>query len=249
MSNKKPRILPVKDKNEKFITKKEITFNIPFRLSLIAKSGVGKTNLIINLFLQDDKHFYKDDFEGDNMYIFSPSIKTDHKLKILIEQKDIPPSNLFMSLDMEILDAVYELIKEDYQEAIAGKEKPKNTVIIIDDCMDSLKNGGKNNVLDKIAANARHQNCSFIVTSQYYTKIPPCVRANCNGLVIFETSDKILETICEEHSYCNHKTFKKKFREITEDDKHSFLMINYTNKKKERYIDDKFNIVDFSKTE
>jgi len=248
MTNK-PKILRVRDKNEAYGTKKNITFNIPFRLSLIAKSGVGKTNLIVNFFLQDDNHFYKNDFEGENIYIFSPSLKTDHKLKILIEQKDIPPSNLFMGLDMDILDAVYELIKEDYQEAIKEKEKPKNTVIIIDDCMDMLKNGGKKNVLDKIAANARHQNCSFIITSQYYTKIPPCVRSNCNGMIIFETSDKILETICEEHAYCSHKKFKKKFREITNESKHSFLMINYTNKKKDRYIDDNFNIVDFSEPE
>jgi hypothetical protein len=245
MSEDKPKILRVRDKNEKHGTKKKYMFDIPFRVCLIAKSGVGKTNLIVNMFCQDNKNFYKKDFEGDNMYVFSPSIKTDHKLKILIEQMDIPPSNLFMSLDMDMLEAVYELIKEDYEEAIREKEKPKNTLIIIDDCMDSLKSGGKNGILDKMASNARHQNCSFIITSQYYTKIPPCVRANCNGMVIFETSDKILETICEEHSYCSHKDFKKKFRELTNHSKHSFLMINYTNKKKDRYLNDKFDIIDF----
>jgi hypothetical protein len=220
-------------------------FDIPFRVCLIAKSGVGKTNLIVNMFCQDNKNFYKNDFEGDDVYIFSPSIKTDHKLKVLIEQMDIPPSNLFMSLDMDMLEAVYELIKEDYEEAIKEKEKPKNTLIIIDDCMDSLKSGGKNGILDKMAANARHQNCSFIITSQFYTKIPPCVRANANGMVIFETSDKILETICEEHSHISHKQFKQKFKNLTNHSKHSFLMINYTNKKKERYLNDNFEFVDF----
>lgn len=245
MPEDKPKILRVRDKNEKYGTKKKYMFDIPFRVCLIAKSGVGKTNLIVNMFCQDNKNFYKNDFEGDDVYIFSPSIKTDHKLKVLIEQMDIPPSNLFMSLDMDMLEAVYELIKEDYEEAIKEKEKPKNTLIIIDDCMDSLKSGGKNGILDKMSANARHQNCSFIVTSQFYTKIPPCVRANSNGMVIFETSDKILETICEEHSHISHKEFKRKFRELTNESKHSFLMINYTNKKKERYMNDKFEFIDF----
>lgn len=239
----KPKIYRVKDKNEKNEIIKPDLFDIPFRLLLVAKSGVGKTNFLCNLLLQDDKRMYKGEFEGENIYIFSPSIHTDSKLECLIRNKDIPDTNLFECLDMEMLDAVYELIKEDYKEAIDNKEKPKNTLVIIDDCMDALKTGGKKNVLDKMASNCRHQQVSFIITSQYYSKIPPTVRSNCNGLVIFETSDKILETICEEHAYCSHKLFKSKFREITNDSKHSFMIINYTNKKKNRYMNDKFEVI------
>tara|TARA_R100000231_G_scaffold139488_1_gene120937 strand:+ start:779 stop:1528 length:750 start_codon:yes stop_codon:yes gene_type:complete len=249
MEDNKLKLYRVKDKNESYTIKKRLLFNIPFRLLLNAKSGVGKTSFIVWLLLNKNKECYKDNFKGDNIYIFSPSIHTDYKLNVLISNLDIPDHNLFESLDMDMLEAVYEMIKEDYSEKIRNKEKPENTLIIIDDCMDALKNGGKKNILDKMAANCRHQQCSFIISSQYYNKFPPTVRSNANGVVIWDTSDKILEQIAEEHSTISHKAFKKMFRDNTNDNNYSFIIINYTNKKKERYLNDKFEVIDINKYE
>lgn len=244
-TTKKPRVYRVKDKNESHGTKKKIMFNIPFRVCAIAKSQQGKTNFITNMLLQDDPEFYGKDFEGDNIFIFSPTL-TDYKLRMIISQLEVPDDNIFDELDMDMLDAVYELIKEDYQNCIRNKEKVKNYLIIIDDSMDKLKDGGKRSPLDKLAANSRHQNVSYIITSQYYSKIPVTVRSNSNGIIIWETSDKILDSIADEHSLTSHRAFKKMFRDNIEDN-HDFMIINYTNKKKDRFLNKDFEVIDYKK--
>ena len=92
MSNKKYNILAVKDDNEGYHIKKDRIFNMPFRLCMIAKSQQGKSNLAVNLLSRQE--FYKDDFEPTNIWIISPSAKTDSKLKKMIKFLDIPPENI-----------------------------------------------------------------------------------------------------------------------------------------------------------
>ena len=243
----KLQLYRVKDKNESHGTKKKLMFNIPFRLLCVAKSQQGKTSFISNILLQDHPEFYGKDFEGENVFIFSPTL-TDYKLRTIISQLEVPDENLFDELDMDMVDAVYQLIKEDYESCIKNKEKVKNYLIIIDDCMDKLKEAGKRNPLDKLASNSRHQNVSYIITSQFFSKIPPVVRANSNAVVIWETSDKILESVADEHAITSHKAFKKMFRDNIEDN-HDFLIINYTNKKKERFLNKDFEVIDYKKYE
>jgi hypothetical protein len=127
-------IYRVKDSKEKHYTDKGLLFNLPFKLLMVGKSQFsGKSSCIVNLLLQDDKRLYKDEFDGDNIYIFSGSLKTDNKIKTIIRQFDIPESNLFSNYDENSLDAIYELTEEEYNDAVDNNEKPKNTLIILDD--------------------------------------------------------------------------------------------------------------------
>ena len=237
----------MKDKNEKFYKEKGDLFNMSFRLLIIGKSLLSsKSNLIGNLLLQDDKKLYKDEFEGENIYIFSGSIDTDEKIKTIIEEKDIPSNNLFNEFDEEIVSAIYDLIKEEFTEAIKEKETPKHTLIIFDDMSfgGNLKKS-MNGAISKIFCNGRHILCSVILTTQKATDILTVCQENASGLIVFSCSDRQLDYITEYHNYLDDKkTFKKMFRDTTKEP-HSFLVVNYSNPFEKRYLDKDFLPIEF----
>ena len=104
------------------------------KLLVVGKSQLsGKSNLIGNLLLQEDKRLYRNEFEGDNIYIVSPSARTDDKIRTIIEELDIPGSNVFEDYNEMELDALYEVLKDEYNNALMDKEKPKHKLIIFDD--------------------------------------------------------------------------------------------------------------------
>ena len=108
------KILKVKDNFEKIYTEHKI-FSLPFKLCISGKSQLsGKTTIILNLILRNE--FYKKHFKGDDIYIVSGN-KMDNKIKILMEEKDVPDPN-FMDYDEQKLEALYEILEEEFQEAL-----------------------------------------------------------------------------------------------------------------------------------
>jgi len=235
-------IYRVKDSKEKHYTDKGLLFNLPFKLLMIGKSQFsGKSSCIVNLLLQEDSRLYKKEFDGDNIYIFSGSLKTDNKIKTIIKQFDIPESNLFTEYSEEALDAIYELTEEDYEEAISNKEKPKNTLIILDDMAFGgdlkKKNSG---AINRVFCNGRHINMSIIATAQKYSQLHTTQRENCSGVILWECSQKQLDLIADDHNiFENKKDFIKMFRHLT-DKPHSSMIINYSNPKSQRFMDMNF---------
>jgi hypothetical protein len=239
-----PKIYKVKDIKENHFIKKDKIFNLPFRVLIVGKSMLsGKSNIVVNLLLRDD--FYLNDFEPENIFIISPSLKTDEKLKKVVAVKDIPSSNLFDEYDEDVLDALYELIKEDYNNAIDNSEEPTHKLIIFDD----MSFGGKlkdkrNGFMAKLFCNGRHLLINTIVTSQKYSDILTTCRENATGLILFTCSNKQLELIEADHNIMkNKKEFHDMFRTATEQP-HSFLVINYSNDKKEMYQDSNFDPIE-----
>lgn len=239
------KILRVKDKLDTYGTKKKLLPNISNRSTFIARSGQGKSNLIVNLLLRKEKEFYNDDYNGDDIFLISPSVKCDDKLQILIESKEIPESNIFDYYDNDLLFTIYGLIKDEYMKHVGEKQKPPNYLIIIDDCLNDLKDGGsKKNALSTVFVNGRHYNCSVFVTSQYYTKLPSIVRSNSNAIYLFDNSHKELQKIADEVSTVSTKDFITKFRENMVN-KHSFMLIDFTKPKKEMYKNEDFEVIKF----
>ena len=74
--NYKP--LKVKDNTDSYATKIDMLFDLPFRLLINGRSGSGKSNMLVNLLLNDN-YPYKNLFDGDNIYLFSPEIQGDRK--------------------------------------------------------------------------------------------------------------------------------------------------------------------------
>ncbi len=236
MPNKKYQILPVRDKNNKKIIKKDNIFDLPNRLLFVAKTGQGKGVQIANYILRPE--FYSNDIEGEDIYIFSPT--RDEKTKIIIKNKKIPKENLFAGLDEESLGAVLDFIQEQYEEREQNGEKQKHSLVIIDDCMPSMKDT-KNGAFQDLFIRSRHFQCSVWATVQYYNKCPPVCRTNTNGIILFEVNTKQLEDIENDHNYLDDKrTFRKLYHKAVSDSKHSTFVINYTNPKNKMYLDSNF---------
>ena len=208
------------------------------RLLLNAKTGQGKGVLITNYLLRDE--YYNNDFKGEDIYIFNPTM-SETKNKILIKQKKIPNSNLFETLDDASLGAVLQFIQEQYLECIDSGEKPRHSLIIIDDCAPSLKDK-RNGAIQNLFIRGRHFMCSAIISTQFYNKLPPVCRNNLSGLVSFETNLKQLESISDDHNYLKGgmKSFKKLFYDCTSKNKHSTFIVNYSNEKQDRYMNGNF---------
>lgn len=239
-------IYPMKDNYKKYKIIKKDLFDMPFRLLIIGKSELsGKSNLIGNLLLRDN--FYKDMFKPENIYIICQSENIDHKWKVMIEQLEIPESNVCQNYDEDYLEALYELIKEEYEEAIENKKQPQHNLIIFDDVsFDGSLNNKKNGIISKLMCNGRHLLISSIQTAQKYSSLSTTSRENCTSLILFSCTNKQLDLIYEDHGLINKKAFIKMFREIT-DSPYSFMVINYSNKKNERYQDSEFKPIDYNK--
>lgn len=235
------QIYRMKDKNEKFHIKKGKMFDIPFRLLVVGKSQLsGKSNFVANLLLQEDSRLYRNDFEGHNIYIWSPSLKTDYKIKTIIQELDIPKQNLFTEFDENTIEAIYELSKDEFNDAVADGEKPEPKLFIFDDMSAGGDLKGKTNgIISKIFSNGRHILLSTILTAQKYTDILCSARENCSGAVLFSGTDRQLENIADDHSVINRKEFKKMYRKATEEP-HSFMVVNYSNPIDSRYMDKNF---------
>ena len=236
------KILKVMDKADKFTIKKNKIPDVGRNKTLfIARSGVGKSNMLVNWLCRDV--YYNKHYKNEDIYLISPSLHNDDKLRIICRQKELEEGvNCFDSYSDNLLECLYEMIKENYEEALLEKRKPAHSLIILDDCMVDLKSGGENSALERAFVNGRHVGLDIWVCNQYYTKCPSVCRTNADCIVIFDTSDKELDKMADEHASIAKKNWKALFKKhITTN--HSWVMINYTNKKKERYLNDNLEYI------
>ena len=235
-------IYKVIDKADNYYTKKDLIFDLPLRIGIIgASQRSGKSSIIVNLVCRDE--FYNKDFKGENIYIISPSIENDLKLKKMIEVKDIPDHNLFTEYDEGLLEELYNMLAEDYKNSVDSGETPTNKLIIFDDMSYSgaLKNK-THGIISKLFCNGRHILVSTLLTSQKYSDLLTTCRENLNGAVLFSCSNKQLDLIEQDHNFLkNKKDFNNMFRDATKE-KHSFFVVNYTNGE-DLYQDSNFNFI------
>jgi len=227
-------ILKIRDPSDKNFTPKNRLFDLPFRIALIGKSqfSLGKTTIILNLLLRDK--FYGKDFTGENIYIVSNN-KIDKKLGILMEQKDIPDSN-FMSFDESTLEALYEIIEEEFEE----EEKKQNRLIIFDDVVATGGLKQATGIVSKMIMQGRHIGLSQIYTSQKYSLLSTGLRSNITGAMIGGLSNKELELVEADMNFLdNKKKFMTMIRNNTKG-KRDFVIFNFSNNENEVYMNKNF---------
>ena len=238
--NKSYKILKVRDKNDSYYTPVDRLFDLPFRLLINGKSQLsGKTTIILNLLL-NPTFGYDKMFDGDDIHIISNN-KLDNKLAMMADKLDIPEENR-QEFDEDYLEILYEDIEEEFLEDTSESRKPKNKLIIFDDCgySGSLKSYSKGNIVDKMICNGRHLNLSQIYTSQRFSQCSTCLRTNLTGAIMFSTSMKELELIAEDFNYMTtKKEFIKIFRETTAKPR-EFMVINFSNPPAEMYLNTMF---------
>ena len=248
MQSEPKRMLVMKDPFESYRIHKTDLPDLPFRMLIIGKSWcAGKTNTLVNLLLRPmDEHdyvgmqYYRHDFKGANIYIFSPSAKVDHKLKKLIEYKEIPAENIFHEYSEGALEHVYSKIQSQYDESMANDENPEHSLVVLDDCSydGSLKNR-VNGAITKLFCNGRHYLISTILTAQKYSDVLTTCRENYTCMILFECSDKQLDLIYDDVGMSNKVEFKKMFRAATKEP-HSFMVVNAKCPPEGRYQDMSF---------
>lgn len=238
-----PKILRVKDKADNYIIEHKLLPDISFRILIIGKSNLsGKSCLVDNIILRPE--FYNNYFKGENIYIVSPSLESDEKLKILVNVKDIPPENLFNEYDEDTLKELYKIIEQDYKEDVENKKRPVNSLIIFDDMSyaGDLKKK-RHGIINKIFSNGRHINLSVIVTAQKYSDVLTSARENMSGGFFFNMSGRQLEQVEQDHNYnMTKKQFNKMFRDNIKE-RHDFILIDYTKKNDERYLNSNFEVI------
>ncbi len=223
------KIYKMKDNTDSYTIKKNKLFDLPMRLLLIGKSGNGKSSFLGNLLLRHD--MYRDDFKPENIYIFSGSLKGDKKIEIIIKELDIPEENLFDRYNDDEINIVYDMLVDNYNQAIAMKEKPEHTLILFDDLSytNKMKTSKKESALDRLMCNGRKFLISTLVTAQKYSQLNTTSRENCSGMILNKCSNKQIELIEADINFMDSKKkFMELFKTIT-DKKFSTFIINFSN--------------------
>jgi hypothetical protein len=137
---------------------------VPFRMCVVAPSGSGKTNFLVNL-----------------IHLFSQGTKgTFGDITIITRNKDEPLYNFLTSKcdQIQVKEGIHNLPLLDKMD------KKINHLV----CFDDLVLAKDQSAIENYYIRARKLNCSVIYLSQSYFKIPKIIRNNCSYMVILKLS-------------------------------------------------------------
>ena len=136
---------------------------LPFRMAIVAPSGSGKTNFLLNL-----------------IHLFSQGKGTFSDITIVTRNKDEPLYNFLASKSDQIQ------IKEGMENLpqLDKMDKEINHLVVLDDLVLSKDQSR----IDNYYIRARKLNCSVIYISQSYFRIPKIIRQNLSYLVLLKLS-------------------------------------------------------------
>ena len=183
----------IKEKME--IKIQNINENIPHRngfiYALCGSGGSGKSSLLLSMF--KSTKFYRKKF--DNIYLFSPKSSF-----LSVEKHPFENHNkVFHELDIETLDEIYNELNDFKENSINEGIDIENSIIIIDDYANALKDNDLTIYLNKMIIKARHLSCCFLFTLQSYYLLPLILRKQITNCSIFKPKNKKeWETIADE---------------------------------------------------
>lgn len=125
-------------------------------------------------------------------------------------------------------DLLFDLI--DSQEAALKEGRCRHMLLVID---DFASQGKGLRALEELAIRGRHLKLTIIVTTQYSKLLPPVIRRNCNGAVLFKMDDIEIEELGREGLRCSVSTqeFVDWVKEHTKVPR-SFVYINLRDEKR-----------------
>ena len=238
-----PKIYKLKDKTDQYTIKKDNIPNLPFRMIAVGSSGSGKTSTAIgNLLLRSE--FYKDDFHPENIFIFTGS-RGDQKIMIVKNQLDIPDSNIIVGFNEEQMHTIYDMIVDEYNDAINKGTKPNQILIILDDLGYSNRlNVGrkKDDIMSLLYSNGRKYLVSTLTLVQKHSQLSTVVRNNTSAALFWNCNNRELDLIESDFNFLkgkgNKQHFYNIFRHLTSENKHDFMVIDLS--KKDIYRDKDF---------
>jgi hypothetical protein len=194
---------------------------LPFRMCVVAPSGSGKTNFVVNL-----------------IGLFSKGKGTFASVDIITRNKDEP---LYKWLEQKTEGQI--VIKEGLENTpqLDKFDKQENHLVIFDDLVlaDSLKK------VENYYIRCRKLNVSVIFLSQSYFKIPKIIRNNCSYLVLLKLSGhREINMILSEGGLGVDKDDLLRIYQYATTEKFSPLIIDYEGEINERYRKGLLEIID-----
>ena len=147
-------------------------------------------------------------------------------------------------------------INEDVKELFDDIEKdcmkpkaPKVLMIFDDQITNNISQKSSLNMIDQIFIRGRHCNISCIISTQKYKSLNNNVRQlNISHLTVFNGTNKTdIEAIAEEHSNSLSKEEMINLMSDQLQNKYSFMTVSYQNDINNRFLDNKFNIININK--
>lgn len=162
----------VKELNPKRDQPDERLPQFPFMLVVVAPRKSGKTNMVVDALLDEDKYNGK----FDVIIIWSRTYHHDSKWRNI----DLPPGSVFTVFDENEANKILKVA-----EAVS-KEVYVNILIIVDDMIaDSIMSPRRMGFFEGLATRGRHANVSVIIITQQYMALSPSVRNNSTNSIFF----------------------------------------------------------------
>jgi hypothetical protein len=186
-------------------------------VTLTAKRGAGKTQLLKYLIKKNKKHFKE-------IFIITPSaFNGDYdgvvpKANVLTEYKEEWVENLMRKMT----------VKNN------GKTKASpdfaRVMLVLDDVVSSEIKAHSSKTLRTLAARGRHLGLCLVQTAQYYKSIAPIHRQNSDLIFFGKNNTQGIDCLYEEYNMgdMNANEFRRFVIKNTED--YHFLVINNTSK-------------------
>lgn len=218
----------------------------PFSLCLVGPKGSGKSNVIIRLIYGNQKpknwskdkpkyyRFYRKFFS--KIYVFSPTWRLDPKTK----RCKIPEGQIFEDPTQynEIIETLLGGQQDEIEEE--GKEETDHILMIFSDLagQKGIFNQARG-IMNKLAFNLRHYNCSIIIDTQALRQINTAFRENFSGIILFAGITNRLEIgkIYEEYlGEWSKEEATKILDYVWSDNRYNFLFINFQKDKSRRFF-------------
>jgi hypothetical protein len=186
-------------------------------ICMIGKRGSGKTVLTRELLTYMYKHNMIDE-----CIIISPRDKMEPEYDQIADKR-------YYSYDDKIVEELIEIQKFRIDEARQTGKKPKNVVIVLDDCLSSRGDWVKSHAIREVLFNGRCYRITIILTMQFPIGVSPELRANFD--YVFLAFDNFMSNIKRiyEHYAGMFPTFDS-FRQVLAQITNDFGFMTITNK-------------------
>mgnify|MGYP003138942452 CR=1 FL=1 len=232
----------MKDKSDNFTIKKNNGFfSLPARILGIGKTGCGKSSICLGNFLLLPE-FWRGLILPENIFIFSGSLAGDLKLSVVRENLEIPDENCFDSFDEVVGHTIYDMLVDNFNDAVNNNMKPEHSLIVFDDLgfTNMMNKNKKNSILDRIFSNGRKYLISTLCLNQRISQISTNAREQASGIVLFKASKKQKELIEADFNYLpSKKQFMDMLTSHTEG-KNDFMVIDLNDPDENIYKDKNF---------
>jgi GTPase SAR1 family protein len=178
--------------------------------------GSGKTSMIVGLInTPPDKGGFKKIFH--TIYLFMGS-NSRSSIKGNLFDKQLPPDQIFDEMTPDILDDIYDRIKEDSAEGY-------RSLIICDDIQRFLREYEVEKRVKHLCANRRHLKLCLWFANQQYKSLSPSIRAMLSNIFIWKVNKREMENIFNEQI----EQHKEKFNDVLKllfKEPHDFFFID-----------------------